>query len=697
MASPPTDGNVSDGQALHEYWFQAWSSVMAINANLSGQPSSMVQYGLVQATPPGPSDQGTTVDGWYGKWKELAHANSVLSSQLLHLSSSDSPSPFPLGPVHPTLGLVQGGGDRVSRLDKDPLDSPPDSFRVTHSSGEVVTDVVTGGDVKFPSKVGFGAALPPPSPPKSLSWADRVRVVSPSVHKPEASKGVGGNLVPSSFGVERMIFVGDPPSGQLPPWKTFRAEFADQLEGLVPKRLWWRSTPGWWYTPSGPNRMRDFIFKRLDMVEKLGKGPVVLLLSLLSSAGFSIPENLSCWADRSPSVAPGERRSCSFRLRSSGRRCLDRNQKLWTAIDHALACRASQSSPYAITIADLAWPPPLVSPTPASVTGGSTDSGGRAVSVIGGPGRVQDSPVSRETASVSTPREREGSPGMECLDLTPVTRISEYRWGDEVDVSPTGKRVGRASTDSNTVLFCHSPEPAGADTDVDQSPSPRGPHPRTNHPDAVSPRPPISAWLHQDSLPDAMQKDKWNGWFRIRGDGNCAIRAVVAGLSLLGNGGWARTICGDLENSDEGAGMAGDFRSHFDDLDEAVSLVRPDERLARLSTLMSQSDWTSAIRFVLASKAADLPTAYEGAADEISRDGANLAFHDVGTLGSLLGCRVTIYSSHLPDKCFEVSDSHTDSPHVALYHHGEHFDLLCPVSAAPQSVLLCGTDGGRLL
>ena len=104
-------------------------------------------------------------------------------------------------------------------------------FRNTNTSGE--------GDgreeVKFPGTVGFGDDHPLPSPPRALTWAERV--VSPSVRRPDAGKGVSGSLVPSSFGAEDMIFLGDPLAGQLPPWKEFRVGLKDSLDGLVPKKL----------------------------------------------------------------------------------------------------------------------------------------------------------------------------------------------------------------------------------------------------------------------------------------------------------------------------------------------------------------------------------------------------------------------------------------------------------------------------
>jgi hypothetical protein len=82
--------------------------------------------------------------------------------------------------------------------------------------------------------------------------------------------------------MEERIFLGDPPNAQLPSWKEFRVGLKDLLEGLVPKKLWWHSTPGWWYTSSGLERMRKFLTKRLDMVEKLGRRPVGLLLSTIT-------------------------------------------------------------------------------------------------------------------------------------------------------------------------------------------------------------------------------------------------------------------------------------------------------------------------------------------------------------------------------------------------------------------------------
>ena len=144
--------------------------------------------------------------------------------------------------------------------------------------------------------------------------------------------------------------------------------------------------------------------------------------------------------------------------------------------------------------------------------------------------------------------------------------------------------------------------------------------------------------------------------------------------------------------------MVGELCSQFDGLEGAIYLDRPEERMACLSTLMSQSDWTTAIRAVLVAKAADLPTSYPQAAEELSQDGASLAFHDVGTLGSLLGCRVTIHSTRLSGQPFSVgANSQGDPPHVLLYHHDDHFDLLCPILAAPRPVPTSGTDGGRRL
>ena len=127
----------------------------------------------------------------------------------------------------------------------------------------------------------------------------------------------------------------------------------DLLDGLVPQKLWWNSTPGWWYDESGLGRMQKFIIKRVVMVEKLGQRPARLLLDLLSLLEFVIPKALLGWGDRSHSAGPGERRTCSYRLQSSAKKCLLRRQKLWTAIDHALACSTSHGTPYSITIADL--------------------------------------------------------------------------------------------------------------------------------------------------------------------------------------------------------------------------------------------------------------------------------------------------------------------------------------------------------
>ena len=144
--------------------------------------------------------------------------------------------------------------------------------------------------------------------------------------------------------------------------------------------------------------------------------------------------------------------------------------------------------------------------------------------------------------------------------------------------------------------------------------------------------------------------------------------------------------------------MVGELCSQFDGLEDATSLDQPEERLARLSALMSQSDLTTAIRTVLAAKVADLPTFSEREAQELSQDGASLEFHEVGALGSLLGCCVTIYSTHLPGEPISIgADKYGDAPNVLLYHHDEHFDLLCPISAAPRPVLSNGTDGGRPL
>ena len=267
-----------------------------------------------------------------------------------------------------------------------------------------------------------------------------------------------------------------------------------------------------------------------------------------------------------------------------------------------------------------------------------------------------------------------------------------------MDVSPPGRSRARDSTASNTVLFCQSPDKAGADTDVEQSPSPSAFRPRENHSDSVSSRPPISSWMDQDSLPPSLKDDSWKGWFRIRGDGNCAIRAVIAGLSLQGSREWVNTIGAALGDTAEESDMVGELCSQSESLEEAISLDHPEERLARLSALMDDSDWTTAIRKVLAVKVAALPTTVAGDAKELTQDGASLAFHEVGALGSLLGCGITIHSTLHPDKPFSVGvDKDVGAPNVLLYHHDGHFDLLCPTSAAPQSVSPDGTDGGRPL
>ena len=156
------------------------------------------------------------------------------------------------------------------------------SFRITSNPG--VGD--STADVKLPGRVGFNEDHPPPSPPRAPTWANRV--VSPSVRQPGAGKGVSDSLVPSSFGVDDSLLLGDPPGCQLPPWTEFRVKLKTLLDGLVPKKLWWYSTPGWWTTSSGPERMKKFLVRRLTTVEGLGKRPVSLLLSLLSLLGFDI-------------------------------------------------------------------------------------------------------------------------------------------------------------------------------------------------------------------------------------------------------------------------------------------------------------------------------------------------------------------------------------------------------------------------
>ena len=370
--------------------------------------------------------------------------------------------------------------------------------------------------------------------------------------------------------------------------------------------------------------MRKFLARRLDMVEKLGKRPVGLLLSLLSLLGFVIPATLSQWEDRTSSAGPGVRRTCSNRLRSSGKKCLARRQKLWTAIDHALACRTSHGTPYAITMADLDW---QVAPNSSAVDSAPKGSkGGAEPSPEESPGnghtdRVKAArfPGNRAMSLIdnwedeTAPAQGNGTDGggtLGATDLvaTPVTHDNLRKWGDDVDVSPPGRSRVRVSTASNTVLFCQSPDKAGAETDVEQSPSPSAFRPREDHPDSISSRPPISSWLDQGTVPPSLRDGSWKGWFRIRGDGNCAIRAVVAGLSLLGRQGWVHTIGAALGDTEEESNMVGELCSQFDGLEEAISLDQPEERLARLSALMSESDWTTAIRTVLAAKVADLPT-----------------------------------------------------------------------------------------
>jgi hypothetical protein len=84
-----------DAQTLHLYWFRAWTAVMGVNASLSKQLSSLVQSGLVRTAPSGLPGPGDRVDGWQAKWSELAYANSVLSTQLMHFSCSDPSTLFP--------------------------------------------------------------------------------------------------------------------------------------------------------------------------------------------------------------------------------------------------------------------------------------------------------------------------------------------------------------------------------------------------------------------------------------------------------------------------------------------------------------------------------------------------------------------------------------------------------------------------
>jgi hypothetical protein len=130
--------------------------------------------------------------------------------------------------------------------------------------------------------------------------------------------------------------------------------------------------------------------------------------------------------------------------------------------------------------------------------------------------------------------------------------------------------------------------------------------------------------------------------------------------------------------------MVGELCSQSESLEEAISLDHQGERLARLSALMADSDWTTTIRKVLAVKVAVLPTSSAREAKELSQDGVSLAFHEVGAFGSFLGCCVTIHSTHLPGMPISVgANKDGDSPNVILYHHDEHFDLLCPTSAAP--------------
>jgi hypothetical protein len=93
--------------------------------------------------------------------------------------------------------------------------------------------------------------------------------------------------------MEDELFLGDPPGAQLPPWKEFRVGLNGLLDVLVPKKLWWHSTPGWWYDDSGVGRMRDFITKRMVMVEMLGQRSASLLLSLLDLLKFGVPRALA--------------------------------------------------------------------------------------------------------------------------------------------------------------------------------------------------------------------------------------------------------------------------------------------------------------------------------------------------------------------------------------------------------------------
>ena len=334
-----------------------------------------------------------------------------------------------------------------------------------------------------------------------------------------------------------------------------------------------------------------------------------------------------------------------------------------------MACSTSHGTSYPITIADLDWQVVTgsieVNSAPKGSKGGTDRTRGSTGKGLKDKGKARPLPriPSSETvdnwedgAASSQSNEAEGNGTLDATDLmaTPAAQDSLRKWGDDVDVSPPGRSRARDSTASNTVLFCQSPDKAGADTDVEQSPSPSAFRPRADHSDSVSCRPPISPWLDQCSLPPSLRDDSWKGWFRIRGDGNCAIRAVIAGLSLQGSRGWVNTIGAALGDTAEESDMVGELCSQSESLEEAISLDHPEERLARLSALMDDSDWTTAIRKVLAVKIADLPTSIAREVKELAQDGASLAFHEVGALGSLLGCGVTIHSTHLPGKPFSV-------------------------------------------
>jgi hypothetical protein len=154
-----------------------------------------------------------------------------------------------------------------------------------------------------------------------------------------------------------------------------------------------------------------------------------------------------------------------------------------------------------------------------------------------------------------------GTLGLAGLVATPDAHDNLRKWGDDVDVSPPGRSRVRVSTDSNIVLFCRSPDKAEVDTDVEQSPSPSAFHPREDHPDSNSIRPLISPWLDQDTLPLPLRDGSWKGWFRIRGDGNCTIRAVLAGLSLLRKHGLVHTISAALGDTTEESNMVGELCS----------------------------------------------------------------------------------------------------------------------------------------